>query len=94
LARRWGALGALCVAMAAAPAAAQGDAAPRFEIRRFVFDGATLVPQARLREATAPFTGVGRDFGDVQRALEALPRERSVIELFKRLTSADPLPAQ
>jgi hypothetical protein len=31
---------------------------------------------------------------DVQRALEGLPRERSVIELFKRLTSADPLPAQ
>jgi tripartite-type tricarboxylate transporter receptor subunit TctC len=31
---------------------------------------------------------------EVQRALEALPRERSVIELFKRLTSADPLPAQ
>ncbi|HXV07517.1 MAG TPA: ShlB/FhaC/HecB family hemolysin secretion/activation protein [Burkholderiales bacterium] len=75
MARRWGALGALCVAMAAAaPAAAQGDAAPRFEIRRFVIDGATLVPQARLREATAPFTGAGRDFGDVQRALEAVER--------------------
>lgn len=75
MARRWGALGAFCVAMvAAAPAAAQGDAAPRFEIRRFVFDGATLVPQARLHQATAPFTGAARDFGDVQRALEAVER--------------------
>jgi tripartite-type tricarboxylate transporter receptor subunit TctC len=30
---------------------------------------------------------------EVQRAIEGLPREQSVIELFKRLTSADSLPA-
>jgi len=76
LGRRWGAFGMLCACLlAAAPAAAQGtDGGPRFEIRTFVFDGATLLPPERLRAATAPFTGPDRDFGDVQRALEAVER--------------------
>ncbi len=47
---------------------------PRFEIRRFIFEGATLIPQAQLEEATRQFTGPGRGFGDVQRALEVLER--------------------
>ncbi|MGH8689348.1 MAG: ShlB/FhaC/HecB family hemolysin secretion/activation protein, partial [Burkholderiales bacterium] len=59
---------------ALAPAPAPAEDAPRFEIRRFIFDGATLVPAARLQAATAPFTGPERDFGDVQRALEAVER--------------------
>lgn len=75
MARRWGALAILCVAMlAAVRATAQGGEGPRFEIRRFEVDGATLVSAGRLQEATAPFTGPGRDFGDVQRALEAVER--------------------
>jgi hemolysin activation/secretion protein len=57
--------------LAQAPA---GDDAPRFEIRRFLFDGASLVPRERLQEATAQYTGPGRNFGDVQRALEAVQR--------------------
>lgn len=75
MAQSWAALAALCVACATAmpaPAAAQGGEAPRFEIRRFVFDGATLVPRARLQAATDPLTGAARDFGHVQRALEAV----------------------
>ena len=72
---RWGALAALCVAaLAATPAAPQETTGPRFAIRAFVFDGATLVSQERLQRATAPYTGPGRDFGDVQRALEAVER--------------------
>lgn len=75
MARRWGALAALCaVAAGLAHAAPSVDEAPRFEIRRFVFDGATLVPRERLEAATAPFTGRARDFGDVQQALEAIER--------------------
>jgi hypothetical protein len=31
---------------------------------------------------------------DVQRSIEGLPRESAVIELFKQITSADPLPAR
>jgi len=57
-----------------APAAGDG---PRFEIRRFVFDGATLVSAGQLQEATQPFTGAGRTFADVQRALEAVERAYS-----------------
>ena len=61
----------LVLAQAPKPAA---DDSPRFEIRRFVFDGATLIPQERLAEITQPFTGPGRQFADVQRALEAVER--------------------
>ncbi len=63
----------LCAA-ATAFAQAPADSAPRFEIRRYQFDGANLVPGAALEAATAPFTGPGRGFGDVQRALEAVER--------------------
>jgi hemolysin activation/secretion protein len=59
------------VALAQAPAT---DDSPRFEIRRYLFDGATLVPREALEAATAPYTGRGRGFADVQRALEAVER--------------------
>lgn len=47
---------------------------PTFEIRRFVFDGASLIPQAEFERRTRPFTGKDRGFADVQRALEAVER--------------------
>ena len=46
--------------------------APRFDIQRFNVDGNTLLPQAEVDSMVAPFAGKSRDFGDVQRALEAL----------------------
>ncbi len=58
----------------AALAQAPADSSPRFEIRRYLFDGASLVPRQALEGATAPYTGRGRGFGDVQRALEAVER--------------------
>jgi hemolysin activation/secretion protein len=51
---------------------AQAPVAPRFEIQRFIVEGNTLLPQSKIDGIVAPFTGAGRDFGDVQRALEAL----------------------
>ena len=65
---------ATALPQAAAKAAAQE---PRFEIRRFVFEGATLVPTRRLEEQTRPFTGPGRTFADVQGALEVVERAYS-----------------
>jgi hemolysin activation/secretion protein len=53
------------------------DDSPRFEIRRFVFDGATLVAPERLENATRQFTGPQRTFSDVQRALEVVERAYS-----------------
>ena len=50
---------------------------PRFEIRQFVFEGATLVPPERLAEATRAYTGKDRTFADVQRALETIERAYS-----------------
>jgi len=65
---------ALAQAPAGKPAAAD---APRFEIRRFVFEGAALVPAEELEAATQSFTGTSRTFSDVQRALEAVERTYS-----------------
>lgn len=47
---------------------------PHFQIRRFVFEGATLLSAARLESVTRPFTGAQRDIGDIQKALEAVER--------------------
>ena len=55
--------------VSAEPAAAES---PRFEIKRFEVTGNTLLPQADVDAALAPFVGTGRQFSDVQRALEAL----------------------
>ncbi|GAB3460725.1 hypothetical protein GCM10027321_20510 [Massilia terrae] len=50
----------------------QAGEAIRFDITRFEVDGNTLLPSADVERTVAPFAGRGRDFGDVQRALEAL----------------------
>lgn len=57
---------------AAAQPAPQQD--PRFEIRRFIVEGASLVSVQELEAATQPFSGPSKDFADVQRALEAIER--------------------
>lgn len=53
------------------------DDSPRFEIRRFVFEGASLIPPEQLQASTAAFTGKDRTFADVQRALETVERAYS-----------------
>ncbi len=63
--------------LAAAVSAAWAQEAPaddiiRFEISRFDVTGNTLLAPAEVERTVAPFAGAGRDFGDVQRALEAL----------------------
>ncbi|HEY0490250.1 MAG TPA: ShlB/FhaC/HecB family hemolysin secretion/activation protein [Telluria sp.] len=63
------------LAAAASSACAMGqdaDAPIRFAITRFDVSGNSLLPAAEANAAVAPFTGSGRDFGDIQRALEAL----------------------
>ena len=47
---------------------------PKFDIRQFKVEGNTLLKQAQLDRTFAPFVGQGRDFGEVQRALEALEK--------------------
>ena len=70
------AVAACSMAIAQSPARPKPavDDSPRFEIRRFVFDGATLVPLETLEADTRPYTGRDRVFADVQRALEAVER--------------------
>ncbi|HWJ95572.1 MAG TPA: POTRA domain-containing protein, partial [Telluria sp.] len=62
---------AAAVSAAWAQDQAAGDTI-RFEISRFEVSGNTLLPAADVERAVAPFAGPNRDFGDVQRALEAL----------------------
>src|SRR3989338_7920115 len=44
----------------------------RFDISGYVLEGATLLTQAEIDAAVAPFIGKDKDFSDVQRALEAI----------------------
>lgn len=63
----------LAAAVGTAWAGGADDGEPiRFEISRFEVAGNTLLPVAEVERAVAPHAGPGRDFGDVQRALEAL----------------------
>ncbi|WEF33417.1 ShlB/FhaC/HecB family hemolysin secretion/activation protein [Pseudoduganella chitinolytica] len=66
-----GAALATACAIAHATDAATDDIV-RFDISRFDVTGNTLLAPAVVDQAVAPFTGKARDFGDVQRALEAL----------------------
>jgi len=59
----------------------------RFDIGRYRVEGNTLLPQEQIDQAVAPYTGKARDFGDVQKALEALQeayRERgySAVQVY------------
>lgn len=45
---------------------------PRFDIQRYDVQGNTLLAAEAIDEAVSPHTGKSKDFGDVQRALEAL----------------------
>ncbi len=45
---------------------------PRFPIRRFAIEGNTLLPAATIDRLLAPYIGPKREYGDIQRALEAL----------------------
>ena len=47
----------------------------KFNIRRFDVQGNTLLPQETVERLVAPYTGEGRVYGDVQKALEALESE-------------------
>lgn len=50
---------------------AQGDI-ERFDIDRFAVEGNTLLPVEAVEDAVRPYVGKQRNYGDVQRALEAL----------------------
>ena len=62
---------AIALTTVAVPALA-GDEIARFDISRFEVAGNTLLPAAAVDAIVAPFAGKARDFGDVERALEAL----------------------
>jgi len=63
---------ALAQAPAAEPEAVQAPVELRFDIARYRVEGNTLLPAEEVERRLAPYTGKGRDFGDVQKALEAL----------------------
>lgn len=68
-------LSAAVLAVSALPVLAaedQQDPVGRFDIERFELQGNTLLSEQAVDEILTPFTGKGRNFGDVQQALEAL----------------------
>ena len=48
------------------------SAIPRFAISRYEVSGDSLLGPELVQSLVTPFTGQGRDFGDIQRAVEAL----------------------
>ncbi|MGE5467663.1 MAG: ShlB/FhaC/HecB family hemolysin secretion/activation protein [Ignavibacteria bacterium] len=44
----------------------------RFDIQRFQVEGNSLLPQAEVDKLVGPFLGARRNYGDIQKALEAL----------------------
>src|SRR5262245_7233851 len=58
--------------MAAPPLVRAQEQTERFDIDRFEVVGNTLLPAAAVEELLRPYTGKRREYGDVQRALEAL----------------------
>ena len=60
-----------CFWLVAGVALAQTET-ERFDIQRFEIDGNTLLGAEEIRALVAPFTGPRREYGDVQRALDAL----------------------
>lgn len=84
-----GACAALALALAAHAQApiVRTPLEPRFDIARYRVEGNTLLPAPEIERIVAPFAGQGRDFGDVQRALEALEaayrkRGYSAVQVF------------
>ncbi len=63
---------ALVLALLAGVASAQDS--PRFDIRAYLVEGNSLISQSEAQALLQPYTGAQRDFGDIQRALEALQR--------------------
>jgi len=63
---------AVAMAFAVAHAFAQDV---RFDVGQFLVEGNTLLPVERVQQLVAPFTGKQRNYGDVQKALEALEAE-------------------
>ncbi len=63
---------AQALAPAASPAAPAAD--PRFDINKFKVRGATLLTEEGINLLLAPYIGKSKDFGDVQKALEALEK--------------------
>jgi hemolysin activation/secretion protein len=59
---------------ASTPAPAAPAADPRFQIDKFTVRGATLITSAEAQRILAPYIGKGKDFADVQKALEALEK--------------------
>lgn len=64
----------LCAALASLCVQAAEPGVPRFEISRFQVEGNTLVASEAIARALAPLTGAQREFGDVQRAVDAIER--------------------
>ncbi|MBI1889070.1 MAG: ShlB/FhaC/HecB family hemolysin secretion/activation protein [Burkholderiales bacterium] len=63
---------ALLHAVSVQAAEESGAGIVRFDISRFDVQGNSLLPSNDVQTLLAPFAGKGRDFGHVQRALEAL----------------------
>ncbi|MBS4096810.1 MAG: ShlB/FhaC/HecB family hemolysin secretion/activation protein [Sulfuricella sp.] len=68
------AVGGILAALAVAAHAAEDQAVviPRFDVEQYQVEGNSLLGRELVQQILQPFTGKQRDFGDVQRAIDAL----------------------
>lgn len=59
-------------ALGTGSAAAVVEEIPRFDVTGFKVEGNTILTAAQVEAILKPFTGRGKDFGDVQQAIESL----------------------
>lgn len=67
---------------------AEGIPAPRFAIERFDVVGDRLLGEQTVQGIVGAFAGPGKDFGDVQRALEALEAAYRALGYWRRSGAA------
>lgn len=70
--RKYSFLTVAVLAIGSAPGMLCAQEIPRFPIVRFKVEGNSLLPQQIVEDAVKPYIGPKQDFGDVQKALEAL----------------------
>ena len=61
-------------AITAFAAGEKPDAVPRFNIKSYQVEGNTLIAADKLEAILSPFTGIEKDFGTVQEAIDALEK--------------------
>lgn len=69
-----GVFGAMISLSESFASAGNDDVVPKFAIKRFMLEGNTILESIQVERLLKPYTGLQREFGDVQQAMEQLEK--------------------